>query len=181
MKRSLFLCFLIALAQPQVAGAATPHDGAHDFDFSIGTWHTHIKRALDPFDDKSGTIELDGTVTTRSIWNGLGHIEEIEADGPRGHWEGMGVFLYNPAARQWNQYFANSKAGTLGGTPFTGSFENGQGELISPDSFNDRAILVRARWFDIAADSHSYEEDFSDDGGKSWKLSFRADKTRLKK
>lgn len=173
------LWLLCVFGQMQAARAAAPHDGAHDFDFSIGTWHTHIKRNLDPFDEKSAAIELDGTVTTRSIWNGGGHIEEIEADGPRGHWEGMGLFLYNPAAHQWNQYFAGSKAGAIAGTPFTGSFENGQAELVAQDTFNDRSILVRARWFDIAANSHSYEEDFSEDGGKNWKLSFRADKTRL--
>lgn len=158
--------------------AVMAQDGAHDFDFAGGAWRTHITRVLDPFDAQSAKIDLDGMVNTRPIWGGRGRLEEVEVDGPKGHWEGMGIYLFNPKARQWNEYFINSKVGVLG-APFVGSFKDGRGELITPDTFNDRAILVRALWFDIKADSHTYEEDFSDDGGKSWKLSFIAKKTRI--
>jgi hypothetical protein len=39
---------------------------------------------------------LDGTVVVRKVWDGRGELEEIEADGPTGHWEGLNLFLYNP-------------------------------------------------------------------------------------
>jgi hypothetical protein len=31
-------------------------DGAHDFDFNIGVWHTHIKRILDPLSGATKSI-----------------------------------------------------------------------------------------------------------------------------
>jgi hypothetical protein len=89
------------------------HDGQHDFDFNIGVWHTHIKRILQPLASSSESVELNGTVTVRKVWDGKAELEEIEADGPKGHWEGLTLFLYNPSAHQWSQSFANSKVGTL--------------------------------------------------------------------
>ena len=131
-------------------------DGQHDFDFNFGTWKTHIRRVLDPFSASSKSIELDGTVTVRRVWDGRAQLEEIETDGPNGHWEGLTLFLYNPTAHQWSQSFVNSQHGVLA-QPLIGSFKNGRGELLSSDTFNDRSILVRGVWSDITPDSHHYE------------------------
>lgn len=149
----------------------------HDFDFNFGTWQTQIKRILDPFAGSKNSIELNGTVTVRKLWGGRAQLEEIEAEGPNGHWEGLTLFLYNPEAHQWNQSFINSKQGVLA-APLTGAFKNGRGELFSQDTFKDRTILVRGAWSDIKPDSHSYEESYSDDGGKTWKAAFIAHLTR---
>ena len=54
---------------------------------------------------------LDGTVTVRKIWDGRAQLEEIEADGPKGHWEGLTLFLYNPQSHEWNQTFISSENG----------------------------------------------------------------------
>src|SRR5260370_42590252 len=89
------------------------HDGHHDFDFNIGVWHTHIKRILDPLASSSESVELNGTVTVRKVGDGKAELEEIEADGPKGHWEGLTLFLYNPSAHQRSQSFVNSKVGSL--------------------------------------------------------------------
>jgi hypothetical protein len=159
----------------QQADAA--RDGRHDFDFNLGVWHTHIRRVLDPFLGGE-TIELNGTVTVRKVWEGRAQLEEIEADGPKGHWEGMSLFLYNPEGHQWSQWFANSRVGVMK-DPLIGSFKNGRAELYSADTFNDKTILVRGVWSEIAADSHRYEESYSNDGGKTWAHSFAAELTRL--
>lgn len=174
----------VAIAFSATADAASPakiteRDGQHDFDFDIGVWQTHIKRVLDPLSGSADSIELSGTVTVRKVWDGRAQLEEIEADGPKGHWEGLSLFLYNPEAHQWSQSFSNSKMGVLG-SPMIGSFKNGRGELFAQDTFHNRSILVRAVWSDIKPDSHRYEEWYSDDGGKTWALSFAANKTRIK-
>jgi hypothetical protein len=57
---------------------------------------------------------------------------------------------------------------------------DGRGVLIGPDTLNGKAILVRAMWSDIKADSHRYEESYSMDGGTTWVRSFIANLTRLK-
>ncbi len=153
-------------------------DGQHDFEFNIGVWHTHIKRISDPLSGGTHSIELDGTVTVRKVWSGRAQLEEIEADGPAGHWEGMTLFLYNPQSHQWSQSFANSKLGVLG-QPLIGEFHDGRGELLAEDTFEDRSILVRGVWSDITPTSHRYEESYSADGGKSWSPAFMAKLTRV--
>ena len=152
-------------------------DGQHDFDFNFGTWRTHIKRILDPLSGSTKSIELNGTVTVRKIWDGRAQLEEIEADGPDGHWEGMTLFLYNPRAHQWSQSFVNSKSGVLT-PPLIGAFKDGRGELFASDTFNERSILVRSVWSDITPDSHHFEESYSTDGGKTWAAAFIANLTR---
>ena len=172
--------FLLKFRKPD--SSPTPptamHDGQHDFDFNIGVWRTHIKRTLDPFASHSDAVELEGTVSVRKVWNGKAELEEIEADGPKGHWEGLTLFLYNPQAHQWSQSFANSKAGIL--TTNTGEFKDGRVVLIGQDTVNDKTILVKATWSDIKPQSHQYEELYSQDGGTTWVRSFIANLTRMK-
>jgi hypothetical protein len=179
MKFILVAAFALLLAgQPQVF-AAELRDGAHDFDFNFGTWHTHIRRQTKPLSGTSAFVELDGTVTVRKVWDGRAQLEEIETNGPNGHWEGMTLFLYNPHAHQWSQTFADSSNGMLQ-PPTIGSFKDGKGELYAQDTVNGRTILIRGTWSDIKPDSHRYEEDYSDDGGKSWEPVFIADLSRVK-
>ena len=155
------------------------HDGQHDFDFNLGVWHTHIKRVTDPLSGNTQAIELDGTVTVRKVWDGRAFLEEIEADGPNGHWQGLTLFLYNSQAHQWSQLFANSRLGELT-QPLIGGFRDGRGELYGQDTFNDRSILVRGVWSDIEQNSHRYTESYSADGGKTWSPAFIASLTRIR-
>jgi len=185
---SILLCILwgqpeSSFSQNAPAATETPsshgngsRDGSHDFDFNVGVWHTHIRRILDPFSSSSETIELNGTVTIRKVWDGRAFLEEIEADGPKGHWEGLSLFLYNAESHQWSQSFLNSKTPSL--SPLVGSFKDGRGELFQQDTFHDKSILVRGIWSGITPNEHHYEEDYSNDGGKTWVLSLVATKTR---
>jgi len=151
--------------------------GQHGFDFNFGVWHTQIQRILDPFAGSADSMEINGTVSVRKVWGGRAQLEEIEADGPKGHWEALTLFLYNPQSHQWSQTFINSKKGGLT-LPLVGAFKDGRGELYNQDTFDDRSILVRGVWSDIKPNSHSYEESYSDDGGKTWKPAFLAHLTR---
>jgi predicted methyltransferase len=169
--------FILKFRKPLATPAV--HDGQHDFDFNIGVWHTHIKRILDPFASGSESVDLNGIVTVRKVWDGKAELEEIEAVGPKGHWEGLTLFLYNPSAHQWTQSFANSKVGTLSSN--VGEFKDGRVVLTGQDSaVNDKTILVKAVWSDIKPDSHQYEESYSNDGGATWVRSFIANLTRSK-
>jgi hypothetical protein len=185
---ALLLCTVATLSHPASsfsqtttgsdAGRQPMRDGQHDFDFNIGVWHTHIRRTLDPFTSSSASVELNGTVTVRKVWDGKAELEEIEADGPKGHWEGLTLFLYNPTAHQWSQSFANSKVGTL--TSNIGEFKDGRVVLVGQDNtVSDQTILVRAVWSNITPDSHQYEEFYSNDGGTTWVRSFIANLTRV--
>ena len=159
--------------------SSAERDGQHDFDFNFGTWKTHIRRLQHPLTGSTTWTEMDGTVVVRKVWDGRAQLEEVEADGPNGHFEDLALFLYNPESRQWSFSFANVKSGTLS-QPSVGEFKNGRGEFFDQETFNGRMILVRIIWSDITPDSHRFEQSFSDDGGKSWEPNMIAMLTREK-
>jgi hypothetical protein len=164
-------------AAPEQPSSSELRDGQHDFDFNIGVWHTHIRRLVHPLTGSNNWVELDGVVCVGKVWNGRAQLEEINAHGSTGHLEGLTLFLYNPQAHQWGQYFA-SRAEGLVNQPLIGEFKNGRGELFDQESFNGRTIFVRFVWSDITPDSHHVEQSFSDDGGKTWEPNFVATLTR---
>lgn len=172
---------VVAHAAPakQAAQTATSsaRDGAHDFDFARGTWHTHATQILDPFDGGNRTVTMDGTKTARPVWDGRAWLEEIEADGPNGHWEGATLFVYNAKAGQWSQTYIDG-SGEIE-APTIGGFKDGRGELFGTSVHEGRAVLVRGVWSDITANSHRYEISYSRDGGRTWATAFKADLTRI--
>jgi hypothetical protein len=169
----------VFLCGSQAMAAEPARDGSHDFDFARGTWHTHVTRVLDPFAGGTHTVTMDGTKTSRAVWNGHAWLEEIEADGPDGHWEGATLFLYNPKSGQWSQTYLDSASGEAE-APSVGSFKDGRAELYATEIYEGRAVLVRGTWSDIKADSHRYEIAYSQDGGRTWATAFKAFLTRLK-
>lgn len=181
----LLICSLIVLGtaaaqadqSPDARSAVVLRDGQHDFDFNVGVWHTHIRRLQHPLSGANDWMELRGTVTVRTIWNGKAQVEEIEADGPAGRFEGMTLFLYNPAAHQWAQYFSSSGQGTLD-TPSVGEFKNGRGEFYSQESYQGRTVLVRFSFLNIGQASNRDEQAFSADGGKTWETNWINESTR---
>jgi hypothetical protein len=175
---SLIVLFLSLQGLAQLnSDASKTRDGQHDFDFNIGAWNTHIKRLQHPLTDSNTWVELNGTVVVQKVWNGRAQLEEIEADGPTGHFEGLTLFLYNPQSHQWSQNFASSSGGTLS-VPTVGEFKDGRGEFFDQEPFNGRTILVRVVWSNISPNSHQFEQSFSDDGGKTWEPNFVATLTR---
>ncbi len=166
---------------PDASKANALRDGQHDFDFNFGTWTTHMKRLQNPLSGSTTWIELTGTVVVRKVWDGRAQLEEVEADGPAGHFEDLCLFLYDPQAHQWSMNFANSRAGVIGVPPTTGEFKSGRGEFFDQELYKGRAILVRIVWSDITPDSHHFEQAFSDDGGKTWETNIVATLTRVKR
>jgi hypothetical protein len=177
--RGTFVTFLLVAAVPCSGEDNARRDGSHDFDFNLGRWHTSIQRIKDPFAAAPQAVKLEGTVTVRPVWGGKALLEEIEADGPAGHWQGLTLFLYNRETHQWSQNYAGAAEGSFAAPPTVGEMRDGRIELHAQDSSSGRAVLVRGLWSDIRPDSHSYEEDVSDDGGRSWRPSFVARLTRI--
>jgi len=176
--RSVMVAGVIACL-PFTARAQPPRDGSHDFDFARGVWHTHATQVLDPFDGGTHTVVMDGTKTARPVWNGKAWLEEIEADGPKGHWEGATLFVYGAKAGQWSQTYIDSSSGKVE-APTIGVFKDGRGELFGTTVYKDRTVLVRGVWSNIKADSHHFDISYSRDGGQTWATAFKADLTRIK-
>jgi hypothetical protein len=177
MKRFILALAVSAISFPALAQVAQPtslREGVHDFDFAIGTFHTHIRRAPDPFAEPAKWLTYDGIKTTRPILDGNGHVETIEADGPS-HLSVLNLFFYDKATRQWHLYFPQ---GSDMGAPAIGEFHDGVGTFVGQDSYKGRTMLVRQQWSPTGPNSYRFEQSFSADFGKTWVSNFIADLTR---
>jgi hypothetical protein len=155
-----------------------PRDGQHDFDFHLGTWKSHISHLSNPLTGSTTWTKMEGTLVARKVWDGRAQIEELQIDGPSGHFEDLLLFLYNPQSHQWSLNSATSNDGTMN-PPMIGEFKNGRGEFYDQEPFHNRAILVRQVWSDITPTSHRFEQAFSNDGGKTWEVNFIANLERV--
>ena len=178
--RSFVACLAFLVGNAALAQSATPtRDGAHDFDFSRGSWTTEITIIKDPFNKPGEEIHMRGTKVARPIWGGKGWVEEIEADGPGGHWQAANVFLYDPTARQWSENYVDSSDGKMD-PPSIGGYRDGKLEFYSIQPVDGRSILVRGTWTISTPDLHSYTVARSIDGGRSWHTSFIARVSRAR-
>jgi hypothetical protein len=169
----LILTLLITISNRGMAqqNPATPRDGQHDFDFNFGTWKTHVSRLLHPLTGSTSWTEYDGISFVRKVWNGRASTLELEADGPAGHLEGVGVRLYNPESHQWSLNWANSGQGVMT-QPMIGEFKNGSGVFYDQENFNGRSIFTRNGFASITPTSARFEQAFSADGGKTWETNW---------
>jgi hypothetical protein len=152
-----------AAPPPQVQRPSAVTDSqAHAFDFVRGDWRT----------------DTQGRVTVRRIWGGQADLEEMATEGLHGPREELTLRLYDPTARQWNLYRANSADGVLEG-PLIGGFKDGRGVFYDQDTNADHTVFVRDVYSDIAADSYRFEQAVSDDGGRTWRTDFTTHLTRV--
>jgi hypothetical protein len=158
-------------AADTAASPIAPHEGIHDFDFHMGRWKTHISRLIHPLSGSAEWTAYDGVSTVRPVWNGKASLFELEASGPAGHLEGVGLRLYDPTAHQWNLNWTNSSTGKLDGS-LIGEFRGDRGEFFGEDRLNGRTILVRNGFYDIKPNSSRFEQAFSADYGKTWEINW---------
>jgi hypothetical protein len=149
-------------------------DGRHDFDFWMGTWRIHNRRLRARL---AGSTEWDAFEARGQTWpilNGLGNRDEFRTD----FWPdflGMTFRFFDPAARTWSIYWADSRRGRLE-PPVVGSFAGGVGTFYGDDVFEGRPIRVRFIWTRGA--SPRWEQAFSADGGQTWETNWTMDMTR---
>ena len=161
------------------SGAATQsaRDGAHDFDFELGEWTTHVKRLQRPLTGSSMWVEYTGTTIVRAILGGRANIAELVVEGPAGRIEGAALRLYSPQNRQWTVNYFNAADGLLT-PPLTGEFRNARGVFFGQDTLGGRSILVRFVITKAGNDSYRFEQSFSADGGETWELNWVATDTK---
>ena len=161
----------IAAHDEPSAPTSTASDGSHDFDFNFGEWKTHIHRLLKPLTGSQTWTDYDGTSVVSRVWGGQASLFELQATGPAGHIEGVGLRLFNPQSHQWSLNWANGSDAVMT-TPMIGKFLNGQGQFYDQEDFQGRVIMSRNGFYDITPTSSRFEQAFSDDAGKTWETNW---------
>jgi len=162
----------VALAASASSVTQTPvRDGAHDFDFDLGTWQTQSSRLLHPLSGAHDWVQMHGTTAVSKVWDGRANLAVFKADGPAGPLELLVLRLFDPATHQWSINFATPNVGTLG-VPGLGEQRDGRLEFYDQEPINGKAVLVRFSIWGITPDTAQSEQAFSADGGKSWEVNW---------
>jgi hypothetical protein len=159
--------------------SANPHDASHDFDFLVGRWHIHNKRLLKRFQNSDEWESFEATGTMNLILGGLGNIDDFIPEQWHPGFIGMSLRLFNPTTGLWSIYWADNQRYTLD-PPVVGKFTNGIGVFEGSDEVEGRPILMRFIWSNITPITARWEQEFSDDDGKTWEKNWVMDFTRLK-
>lgn len=173
------LLLWLATEVPAQAPAA-PHDGAHDFDFLIGNWKSHVRRLPDRLVGSNVWIEYDGISNHKKLLDSNANFEEFDvSNAAKGlRIKAQTLRLYNPDSHQWSIYLVDVDKGTLGLPPVVGQFTGRRGEFYDQEDYKGRAILVRYVWTDISPQAARMEQSFSADGGKSWEVNWICELSR---
>jgi hypothetical protein len=166
-----------SLTHPATTSDATGPE--HDFDFELGTWHSHLRRLLHPLTGSTTWAEYDGTSVVRPVWDGRANLVELDVSGPAGHMVALSLRLFDPKTRTWSLNYANAAGGAISGPPTVGGFQNGRGEFYDHEDFGGRTILVRFIISKVNANLIHFEQSFSADEGKTWELNWITDDNRI--
>jgi len=151
--------------------------GARDFDFWMGQWNVRNRRLRERLVGSDDWEEFDATVVARPILDGFGNEDEFRTDY-RGGFVGMSFRFFDPTARLWSIYWADSRRpGTLD-PPVVGSFSGDVGIFEAEDVFAGRPVLVRYTWSGVTTPTPRWEQAFSDDGGRTWETNWIMEFTR---
>jgi len=154
------------------------HDGAHDFDPLLGNFTFNLHYMLHPLTSSPDWTDMTGTGACYKVWNGRANLDTVELDSAQGgHMEGLTLRLYDPDARQWRLYWANSRIGRLD-PPQVGDFRDGHGDFYTTDTINGKTTLIRFDWTRMTSGTPHFEQAFSPDGGKTWEVNWITNQTR---
>lgn len=178
MKWRILVPVVLAAVLFAVPAYADPRDGAHDFDQEIGRWRIETQRLMHPLSNANDWTRYEGEKLVTPIWGGRGNVAEVREAGEAGQLHFIALRLYDPQTRQWSVHFTSANDGAFS-TPLYGEFRDGAMELVGPDTFRGRAILVRFLTRVIDQDHARSEQYFSADGGRTWELNWINEYTRL--
>lgn len=155
---------------PESQSAAVSSE--HDFDFLVGSWtvaHRRLKHALA---HSTEWQTFSGTCTTWRLLNGNGDVDDNVLQAPAGAYQAVTLRSFDPATKSWSIWWLDGRHPHDLAPPVVGAFRNGVGTFLAKDTFEGRAITVRYFWSGITSNSATWEQAFSEDGGKTWETNW---------
>ena len=144
--------------------------GPESFDFWVGQWDL----TWDDGDGKvgKGTNHIIKTLDDKVIQ------ENFEAvEGQLTGFKGTSISVYNANNKTWRQAWADNQGGYFN---FMGD-SDGKRRIFktNPKEKGDQTIVLRMLFYDISDQALTWDWERSEDGGKTWSLSWRINYSRV--
>jgi hypothetical protein len=146
-------------------------DGAHDFDFWMGSWKVHNRYLRERLRDSTDWVEFDATSIARPLPDGLGN-EDVFRTEHEGGFTGMSFRFFDPTTELWSIYWADSRRPGLLDPPVVGSFSGDLGTFEGADRIDGRPVSVRFTWMRATTPTPRWEQAFSADDGETWETNW---------
>ncbi|HEY4420889.1 MAG TPA: hypothetical protein VGN22_15295, partial [Pseudonocardia sp.] len=90
--------------------------------------------------------------------------------------EGFTLRLFDPSAGTWNIWWSSSRNPGHLDPPMVGSFTGDQGVFLADDVVGGYEVTVRFEW--LAGKTPRWQQSFSYDAGRTWKVNWLMDFSR---
>jgi hypothetical protein len=150
---------------------------ARDFDFWMGRWNVHNRYLRARLAGSDDWDEFESTSVARPLLDGIGNEDEFRTDYDGG-FIGMSFRFFDPEQDRWAIYWADTRRPGVLDPPVFGSFDGDVGVFQGAAAFQDRPIVMRFTWSEIATPTPRWEQAFSDDDGTTWETNWIMEFTR---
>lgn len=146
-----------------------------DFDFIFGNWNI-LSRKLSNLTDPqcSQWVEFKARSEIFGMLEGYGHVDRIfvEKSETMEPFEGFTLRLYNPETETWKIWWSSSLSPGILDIPVEGQFEGDVGVFLTSHNIDGKDIEVKFEWIKSDPDHPKWQQYFSFDQGKEWKLNW---------
>ena len=140
------------------------------FDFWVGQWDVTWTEADGKIGKGTNTVlkTLDNSVIQENF-----RVDQGESKG----YQGTSLSVYNPKKKTWHQGYADNQGAYFN---FIGE-RQGEKRMFKTDvvTKGDKHFIQRMVFYDIKANSLTWDWESSEDGGKTWKLNWRINYQRI--
>jgi hypothetical protein len=143
----------------------------------MGRWNVRNRRIRRRLAGSDGWDEFEATVVARPLLDGLGNEDEFRTEYDGG-FIGMSFRFFDPEAKVWSIYWADTRRLGVLDPPVLGGFDGDTGIFEGEDTFEGRPILVRFTWSGVKTPTPRWEQAFSEDAGETWETNWVMDFTR---
>jgi hypothetical protein len=148
------------------------NDPLHDFDAHFGAWHARHRRLKDRLANSNEWIAFDGTCEMWPLADGSANIDDNVFNMPGGAYRGVSLRAFDRKAHTWSIWWLDGRWPHKIDVPVVGTFKDGIGTFLSPDTFEGRPIIVRYLWSHITQSTRQWEQAFSPDNGNTWETNW---------
>src|SRR4249919_654359 len=146
-------------------------DGAHDFDFWMGSWKVHNRYLRERLRGSTDWVEFAATSVARPLPDGLGN-EDVFRTDHEGGFTGLSFRFFDPTTELWSIYWADSRRPGLLDPPVVGSFSRDVGIFEGTDRLDGKPVRVRFTWTGVTTPTPRWEQAFSADDGETWETNW---------